>query len=156
MVVLFFVLLFALSFLVWLLEVAVGERSMLGKNAGARVSGPLFSMDASGSVGKAITFGKWKGRPWVRVHFTPQNPKTEKQVNVRAAMALLVLGWQANDDAFHDYWDSVADQFNYSGFNHYIKKGMVDYVAVLTTSVTPTSLTDNNGIPSEIVYTWNA
>lgn len=156
MVVLGFLLLFALSFLVWFLEVKLGERSMLGRNAGARVSGPLFSMSASGTVGKAVTYGIWKGRPWARVWFKPQNPRTDKQVNVRAAMALIVLAWQANDDDFHDYWDGVADQFNYSGFNHYVKKGMVDYVAVLTTSVTPTSLTDNNGIPSEIVFTWNA
>lgn len=49
----------------------------------ARVTGPLMSMEASGSIGKALTFANWVGRPYVRRWATPSNPQTEGQVDGR-------------------------------------------------------------------------
>ena len=53
----------------------------------AKVTGPLFSMTASGSLGKAIVYSIWKGVQYVREHVTPTNKKTDHQGDVR-----LVLG----------------------------------------------------------------
>ncbi|MDZ7721677.1 MAG: hypothetical protein U5R06_02325 [candidate division KSB1 bacterium] len=34
----------------------------------AKVTAPLFSLDASGTIGKAFTFSKWKGRKQLRAN----------------------------------------------------------------------------------------
>jgi len=119
----------------------------------AKVSGPLFSMSASGTVGKAITFGIWKGRPWCRVWFKPENPNSEKQVNVRYAMKLLVEKWQELIPAQTDAWNSYAAPFGMSGFNKFTSRGMDAYVAQLTTSVSPVSF-GISGVPPTETFTW--
>ena len=45
----------------------------------AKVTGPLFSLDASGSYGGAMVFAKWKGRAYVRQLVIPANPQTLAQ-----------------------------------------------------------------------------
>lgn len=121
----------------------------------ARVSGPLFSMSASGTVGKAITYGIWKGTPWARVWFKPENPKTAKQVNVRTAMKLLVAKWQELAEGTKDTWDAYADQFGMSGFNKFVGRGMDEYVIQLTVDVTPTTVSIAGDPPDEI-WTWGS
>ena len=49
----------------------------------AKVSGPLFSMEASGSYGGAIVFAKWKGRQYSRQLVIPSNPNSADQEEVR-------------------------------------------------------------------------
>lgn len=60
----------------------------------ARVKGPLFSMEASGTIGNTLVFSKWKGRDYVRRHAIPSNPKSGLQVGIRS-----VFGWIAQDYA---------------------------------------------------------
>lgn len=52
----------------------------------AKVSGPLFSMEASGAYAGALVFGKWKGRPYVRQLVTPANPHSADQEAARNRM----------------------------------------------------------------------
>jgi len=49
----------------------------------AKVTGPLMSLDASGTVGKTATFSKWKGRNYVRLRVTPMNRQTSNQQDAR-------------------------------------------------------------------------
>jgi len=153
MVYLLFGLLFALALLVWVLEVRLAGKTMLGRNAGARVSGPLFSMSASGTIGKAVTYGQWKGRQWARVWFKPQNPKSDKQVNVRYAMALLVAYWRTFPAGAKTTWDTYAAPFGMSGFNKTVGRGMDEYVIQITTAVKPVSVTIAGEPPAD-VWTW--
>ena len=53
----------------------------------AKVTGPLYSMSASGSIGKAMVHFTWKGISVVREWIKPTNTKTSKQGDVR-----LILG----------------------------------------------------------------
>lgn len=46
----------------------------------AKVTGPLMSMEASGTVGKTITFDR---RGFVRTRVIPTNPKSDSQGNAR-------------------------------------------------------------------------
>lgn len=55
----------------------------------AKVNGPLMSMDASGKLGDAIVFSKWKGRNYVRQLVTPANPQTADQKTVRSILGTL-------------------------------------------------------------------
>lgn len=87
----------------------------------AQVTGPLMSLDASGSVGGAITFSKWKGRNYVRRRIVPTNPKSGAQVGRRAMMKFLSQGWNALSDAKKASWQTLADQITASTFNAYIR-----------------------------------
>src|SRR5215467_10281648 len=49
----------------------------------ARTTSPLLSLGASGSIGKSIVFGTWKGLSYARQYVVPQNPKTTAQTATR-------------------------------------------------------------------------
>src|SRR4030065_2053165 len=49
----------------------------------AKVTGPLMSMSASGSVGKAIVFSICKGAAYVRQWLIPRNPQSAGQGDQR-------------------------------------------------------------------------
>lgn len=55
----------------------------------AKVTGPLMSLDASGTVGNTTTFSKWKGRNYVRLRVTPMNPKTADQATSRTYLGAM-------------------------------------------------------------------
>lgn len=119
----------------------------------ARVKAPLFSLDASGQLGEAIVYSKWKGREYVREYTIPQNPNSPAQVNVRKAWELLVSQWQSEAQAVQSDWNTFADQFKMSGFNQYIGRGMEAYVSQLGTATNPTSVSVAGTPPTE-VWTW--
>lgn len=119
----------------------------------AKVTGPLLSMSASGTVGKTLTFGAWKGREWCRQWFIPQNPKSAKQLNIRKALTLLIASWQSQTQEQKDKWDVYAEAFRMAGVNKFVGKGLDAYVSQLTTSVDPLSVTLTGDPPAE-VWTW--
>jgi len=49
----------------------------------AKVTGPLYSMSASGTIGKAMVHFGWKGINVVREWLKPSNPQTADQGDVR-------------------------------------------------------------------------
>lgn len=49
----------------------------------AKVSGPLFSLEASGTYGGKVTFAKWKGRQYARQTVIPSNPNSADQETAR-------------------------------------------------------------------------
>lgn len=70
----------------------------------ARVTGPLMSMEASGTIGKTLTFANWVGRQYVRRWTRPSNPQTQDQMDQRNAFSVIGVGvsqankcLQAND-----------------------------------------------------------
>lgn len=52
----------------------------------ARVSGPLMSVDASGTFAGKLVYAKWKGLQYCRNHVVPANPMTINQVTNRNAV----------------------------------------------------------------------
>lgn len=52
----------------------------------AKVSGPLLSIEARGSIAESIVFFPWKGRHLVRQWLTPANPKKADQGYVRVIL----------------------------------------------------------------------
>lgn len=55
----------------------------------AKVTGPLMSFDASGTIGNTLTFAKWVGRAYVRRYVIPSNPQTLAQEETRNAFSAL-------------------------------------------------------------------
>ena len=58
----------------------------------ARVTGPLMSMEASGTIGKTLTFANWVGRQYVRRWTRPANPQTADQMEQRNAFSVIGVG----------------------------------------------------------------
>jgi hypothetical protein len=86
----------------------------------AKTNGPLFSLEASGTIGKAITYGKNKGRNFVRVRVTPANPQTAAQTGVRANFAGLVILWKANTAILTANFSTLAATTQVSAFNAFV------------------------------------
>lgn len=84
----------------------------------ATVKGPLFSLDASGTVGGSVVFANWKGRNYVRRHVVPANPKSVDQVSVRAMLRFLSQIWKLGlSDGDKADWEDRAAVDNVSPFN---------------------------------------
>lgn len=60
----------------------------------AKVTGPLMSFGASGSLAKTMVASKWKGRPYFRQHVTPANPQSAEQTKTRSLFAWLSGVWK--------------------------------------------------------------
>jgi hypothetical protein len=86
----------------------------------AGVKGPLFSLDASGAVGDAIVFAKWKGRNYVRRHAIPANPKSVGQVSVRSMLKFLTQYWASLTAGEQADWDDRAAATDISPFNAFV------------------------------------
>jgi len=90
----------------------------------ARVKGPLFSMDARGSIGKTLVFSIWKGINYVKRHSIPSNPKSAAQVSFRAMFTFLSQIWDGLSTANKATWDTRADSLNVSPFNAFMQVSM--------------------------------
>jgi len=110
----------------------------------AKLKGPLFSLGASGQLGKAIVYLPWKGLDLAREYVVPANPKTALQVAHRAFLtAAVAMVHTAQADATHPM--TSADQVAYSAlasakgkimtwFNQAVKL-FIDVAVAVKTSV---------------------
>jgi len=102
----------------------------------AVVRGPLFSIDARGKIADAMVFGGWKGIPWVREYFIPQNPSTAAQAAIRLIFSQGVLRWQnvVSGSQKTDWETAVGNKgVTMSGFNFF----MSEYIDAMRNGQTP-------------------
>lgn len=59
----------------------------------AGLTGPLFSLDASGTIAKTLTYAKWRGIRYVRQRVIPANPNSTLQQNIRGVFRSLNAIW---------------------------------------------------------------
>lgn len=97
-----------------------------------KVYGPMMSLDASGTLAKAVTFSKWKGRNYVRERVIPANPKSGGQVGRRAMFKFLTQAWAANSAGRQATWQDLADQLIASRFNAFVSTNMARWHNELT------------------------
>ncbi len=84
----------------------------------------MMSLDASGTLGGAFVFGKWKGRNTVRSHAIPANPRSAAQVSTRAMMRFLSTSWTNLTTAQKATFDALAATYAISPFNAYVRHNM--------------------------------
>lgn len=107
----------------------------------SRVTGPLFSLTASGTIGDVLTYSKWKGLPYVRVRVIPSNPQTAGQTSIRNTLTAGVSIWRDTSQvptASKTSWDYYASGTGMSGFNRYMK----DFIETNTQQVAPWTVPD--------------
>jgi hypothetical protein len=88
-----------------------------------KVTGPMLSVDASGTFGDIIVFSKWKGINYARQRVIPENPQTASQTSVRGTLTAGVSVWQDDasvPDASKSAWEASAAGMAMSGFNRYM------------------------------------
>lgn len=85
-----------------------------------KVLGPMFSFEASGTIGNIATFSKWKGRPYVRQRVVPANPQSALQVATRAMMRFLSQAWASVGSTPQGTWEDLAAAAQVSPFNSYV------------------------------------
>jgi hypothetical protein len=89
-----------------------------------KVAAPLMSMEASGSLGGALVFSKWKGRAYARSLVKPSNPQTPMQVGIRSMLAFLAQSWKPLKDVIEGSWKELSKAANVSPFNAYVAYNM--------------------------------
>jgi len=91
----------------------------------AKVTGPLFSLSASGQIAKTLVFGDWKGIDIVRKYVIPANPNTAGQQTQRGYFAAAVEDWHTDGFSAIDVaaWNlyALAQKVAASGFNMLVK-----------------------------------
>ena len=90
----------------------------------AKVTAPLFSMTASGTVGKAIVYSVWKGVAYVRSYVVPANPKTAAQVGIRVMWKFLSKSWAAIKATVESGYTAEAAAKSISEFNVFMSNNM--------------------------------
>jgi hypothetical protein len=91
----------------------------------AKTTLPLLGVAASGSIGRSIVFGRWKGINYARQHAAPANPRTAAQVSQRDLMTYVVGLWQRMPASVQDAYNAGARGTAMSGYNLWAKRNLV-------------------------------
>lgn len=86
-----------------------------------KLTAPMMSLGASGSLGSSIVFSKWKGRAYARQLVVPSNPKSGLQTGFRAMFAFLSQEWNGLASGSKATFETLADQLVASPFNAYMR-----------------------------------
>lgn len=113
-----------------------------------KVTAPLMSLDASGTLGKAFVASKWKGRNYMRRHVVPSNPRSDNQVANRSMMAFLSQYWHLMTDVNQALWNELASQGNFSPFNAYTRYNLNRWKQFQYPYETPTSTASAPSAPT--------
>lgn len=118
-----------------------------------KVTGPMFSMTASGQIGGVLVASNWKGRAYFRSLVKPANPKSPLQISTRSMFKFLSQNWAALTTAEKATWQTIADQIVASPFNAYMQKNQTDARNFLSPGQqTPILRADTPGV----LTTWTA
>lgn len=90
----------------------------------AKLSGPLFSLQAGGQLAKTLVYSRWKGISDVRSYVIPANPRSSGQTTQRGYFGDAVAEWHTlgltADDV--EAWNRGANNAPrpQSGFNYFV------------------------------------
>ena len=125
----------------------------------AKLTGPLFSLTASGKLAGSLVYGDWKGINYVRQRVIPANPNSAGQQTQRSYFTLAVNQWHSTTEILNSTdianlnFEASLSASPLSGFNLYVKQ----YVNTKIAGVTPTQLYGTSvGTPSGGGVTINA
>jgi len=86
-----------------------------------KITGPLLSLHASGSIGETVTFSTTRGRAYAKTSSVPRNPKTAAQLASRAMFTFLTRAWKNISAADQATWSSNAERMNVPPYNAYLE-----------------------------------
>ena len=86
----------------------------------AKVTGPLLSIAARGSIASTQVYSTWKGIDYVRQHVIPANPNTAAQQTTRGVFKEASDLWLRAPTLIRAPWDRNAVGRPYTGRNKFI------------------------------------
>ena len=86
----------------------------------AKLSGPMFSMEAHGSIGKTLSFVRGKRTPYVKKHFTPKNPNSTAQIGIRCMAKFLTQYWAELSDEDKASFEELAAAWTTSPYHAWL------------------------------------
>ncbi len=89
-----------------------------------KVTAPLLSFGASGTIGKVMTFASWRGVPYVRKHVIPANPQSVDQTLTRDIFSNFNTRWKQGGPLMRAPWDRFAVGQKFVGRNSYMGKNL--------------------------------
>lgn len=112
-----------------------------------------MSMDARGSIGKAVTATGWKGRKIIKTWFKPANPQTISQMAQRFAMAGMTRMWVQYQPSLSQFFVAMAQQNRYSEFNAFTSFNLNRWSQLLAVAgnTTPTEEAPTDNVTSIVV-----
>jgi hypothetical protein len=92
-----------------------------------RIMGPMHSDDARGLYGgtkTGVVFSAWRGARYTKSYAVPRNPRTVRQLGMRALLRCLNALWATLSDAEKSYWTAYGSAYNLPGFQAFCKYNM--------------------------------
>lgn len=86
----------------------------------AKTTAPILSFDGAGTIGKTVTFSKWRGVKYARQRVVPANPNTAEQQLTRTTFALLREMWKLAPQLARDPWTAFAAGRPFTGDNKFV------------------------------------
>lgn len=90
----------------------------------AKITAPLLSLGARGTIGKVMTYADWRGVGYVRQRVIPANPKSTAQTLTRDIFANQALRWKQGGTLMRAPWDRFAVGQRFVGRNSYMGKNL--------------------------------
>ena len=87
----------------------------------AVLTGPLFSLEAHGSLGDVITYARIGRTNYSKAHFTPANPQSDKQIRRRVMTGWLTKTWAGLSDLEKSNFNDMATSWNLSPYHAWLK-----------------------------------
>lgn len=90
----------------------------------AKVSSPLHSIEAQGTIGENLTFSVRKSGQQVRFQRKQKDIITAKRSSQRADYSTAVEAWKNLTSAEKNYFTNLAYSRHMTGYNFYVKLGI--------------------------------
>ena len=90
----------------------------------AKLTAPLFSLKASGTIGEALTYASWRGIEYVRTRVIPQNPQSAAQTAVREVFKTLNNLWNRAPTYMRAPWAANAAGKAYTDRNKFVSRNV--------------------------------
>lgn len=101
-----------------------------------KLLGPALGQEASGSLAKSVIFSKSRGRPYLKLHQKPKQPRSLAQQSMRAIMSFLSQQWSTLGPTPVNSWNTLALASNISPFNAYQRENLNRFKDGLAPSTT--------------------
>ncbi len=95
----------------------------------AIITGPLFLLEAHGSLGDVLTYARIGRTNYTKVHFTPANPRSDAQVRRRVMTKFLTQFWSLYNAAFEENFAELGENWNLSKYHAYLKWNSMRWTA---------------------------
>lgn len=121
----------------------------------ARLTAPLFSLGASGTIADALTFASWKGVDYVRTRVIPANPNTANQQEVRGVFSTLSEMWKRMPAIARAPWQAAVRGSPLTDRNRHVQanaaalKGQSDLNALVMSVSSGSSIPPINVVASD-------